>query len=93
MSGQKFTLLKFPHSTDEIISERIQGLERLICEANDEKHLCALLEMIISHISSNYEGIYIDNMITKLIESHHWWLECCDPNATLSVEDNAEPDE
>ena len=93
MSGQKFTLLKFPHSTDDIIFERIQGLERLLSETNDEKHINALLHTIISHISINYEGIYIDQMIAKLIESHHWWLECCTPDATLSVDESADSEE
>ena len=93
MSGQKLSLLKFPHSTDDIISERISGLDKLISEANDEKHVNAIIEMLIGHVSFNYEGVYVDNMITRLIEAHGWWLECCDPDATLSVEDNAEPDE
>ncbi len=93
MSGQKFTLLKFPHSTDEIISERIDGLEKLINETNDEAHICALLQMIISLVTRNYEGVYIDQMVSKLIESHHWWLECCNPDATLSVEESADSEE
>ncbi len=93
MNGKKFTLLKFPHSTDEIITERILGLEKLIGEANDERHVNAVIEMLISHVSQNYEGVYIDNMIIKLVESHHWWLECYNPDATLSVEESAEPEE
>ena len=93
MSGQKLTLLKFPHTTDEIISERIYSLSRLICEANDERHINAVIEMLISHVTHNYEGVYVDNMVTRLIEAHGWWLECCSPDATLSVEDSAEPEE
>lgn len=93
MSGQKFTLLKFPHSTDEIISERISGLEKLIEESNDETHICALLQMIISLVTRNYEGVYIDQMVAKLIESHHWWLECYSPDASLSVEESADSED
>ena len=93
MSGQNFTLLKFPHTTDEIISERISGLEKLIEESNDETHICALLEMVISLVTRNYEGVYIDQMVGKLIESHHWWLECYSPDASLSIEESTDLDE
>tara|TARA_Y100000401_G_C8313347_1_gene221051 strand:- start:689 stop:967 length:279 start_codon:yes stop_codon:yes gene_type:complete len=92
MSGQKLTLLKFPHSTDEIIQERIASLDRLICEANSDCHVSTVIEMLIGHITLNYEGIYIDNMITRLIEAHGWWTECHNPNATLSVESDCDLD-
>lgn len=93
MSGQELRLLKFPHTTDEIITERIISLNKLICEANNEKHINAIIEMLIGHVTLNYEGIYVDNMVTRLIEAHGWWLECSEPNATLSVEEDADADE
>tara|TARA_Y100001938_G_scaffold38780_1_gene53680 strand:- start:1874 stop:2149 length:276 start_codon:yes stop_codon:yes gene_type:complete len=85
MSGQNLRLLKFPHSTDEIISERINGLNKLICQSGDDGHILRLIEMIIGHLSLNYEGVYVDNTLTKLIEAHNWWKECYEPDATLSI--------
>tara|TARA_Y100001937_G_scaffold13127_1_gene17139 strand:+ start:5892 stop:6167 length:276 start_codon:yes stop_codon:yes gene_type:complete len=85
MSGQKFRLLKFPHSTDDIIAERIHGLNKLICESGEDEHLTKILEMLIVHLSMNYEGLYVEQTITKLIEAATWWQECYDPNLTLSA--------
>ena len=86
MSGQKLTLLKFPHTTDELIEQRIEGLNKLICESGNDEHICRILEMVISHITLNFEGMYVDATIFKLMEAHHWWKECYDPNVSLSVE-------
>lgn len=83
--GNILQLLKFPHSTDEIITERIHGLNKLIAESGDDAHVNAIIEMLISYISVNYEGVYIDQTLSRLIEAHAWWSECYDPNATLSV--------
>lgn len=86
----KFTLLKFPHSTDEIISERIHSLNKLICESGDDAHVNAIIEMLVSHISANFEGVYVEATIAKLIEAHAWWTECYDPNVTLSTMTDSE---
>lgn len=85
MSGKNLTLLKFPHSTDEIITERIHSLNRLIVESGDDAHINAVIQMLISYISMNYSGIYIEATLAKLIEAHAWWSECYDPNVTLST--------
>ena len=50
MSRQDLRLLKFPHSTDEIISERIHSLSKLIAESGDDAHVLAVLESMISYI-------------------------------------------
>ena len=84
MTRQNLTLLKFPHSDDEIISERIEGLNRLLCESGDDAHVNQIIEMLVRHISNNFEGIYIEATIQKLIEAHAWWSECYDPNVTLN---------
>lgn len=85
MTRQNLRLLKFPHSIDDIISERIQGLNRLICESGDDAHVNAIIEMLISYISVNYEGVYVEATIAKMIEAHAWWTECYDPNVTLAT--------
>ena len=79
----KFTLLKFPHTTDELITERIHSLSKLIAESGDDAHVKAVIEMLVSYISINYEGAYIDATLHKLIEAHAWWTETLDPNVTL----------
>lgn len=85
MSGQKLRLLKFPNTTDDIISERIHSLNKLICESEDDAHVNAIIQMLIEHISSNFEGVYIEATVAKLIEAVAWWTECYDPNVTLST--------
>ena len=85
MTRQNLTLLKFPHTTDEIISERIHSLNKLICESGDDAHVTAILEMLITHISNNFEGQFIEATVARLLESAYWWTECYDPNVTLSV--------
>ena len=85
MSRQDLRLLKFPHSTDEIISERIHSLSKLIAESGDDAHVLAVLESMISYISINYEGVYVEATVAKLIEAHAWWKECYDPNVTLAA--------
>ena len=91
MNGQNLRLLKFPNTTDEIITERIAGLNRLICESGDDAHVNAIIEMLITHIATNFEGVYVEATIAKLIEAHAWWSECYDPNITLSTyQDNEE---
>lgn len=79
----KFTLLKFPHTVDEIITERIDSLNKLICESGDDQHVLALIEMIIAHISTNYEGVYVQRTIEELISSANWWRECLEPGISL----------
>ena len=86
----KFTLLKFPHSTDEIITERIASLNKLICQSGDDEHILAVLEMLTAHISLNYDGLYVDQTIAKLVEASSWWRECLDPNLTLATMHDAE---
>lgn len=81
----KFTLLKFPHSTDEMITERIAGLNKLICESGDDEHVNQIIEMLIQHLSSNFEGLYVEATVAKLLEAIYWWKECYQPDATLSV--------
>lgn len=90
MSRQNLTLLKFPHTTDEIITERIHSLTKLIAESGDDAHVLALLESIISYISINYEGVYVEATVRKLIEAHAWWKECYDPNITLATYQESE---
>lgn len=90
MTRQNLTLLKFPHTTDEIITERIHSLNKLICESGDDAHVNAIIEMLIAHISNNFEGIYVEATCAKLIEAHAWWSECYDPNVTLSVMQDVE---
>ena len=85
MSRQDLRLLKFPHTTDEIITERIASLNKLICESGDDSHVNAILEMLIGHIANNFEGLYIEATVAKLIEAHAWWSECYDPNVTLAA--------
>lgn len=85
MTRQNLRLLKFPHTVDDIIAERIQGLNRLICESGDDAHVNAIIEMLISYISVNYEGVYVEATIAKMIEAHAWWSECYDPNVTLAT--------
>lgn len=90
MSGQNLRLLKFPHTTDEIITERISSLNKLICESGDDEHICKVIEMLIGHISLNYEGLYIEATIARLIEAHNWWKECYDPNVTLAAAEDCD---
>lgn len=85
MSGQNLTLLKFPHSNDEIITERINGIYKLLCETNNDEHINKILEMLITYISSTYEGTYPDQALFKLIEAHAWYSELYNPDITLSV--------
>ena len=85
MSRQNLTLLKFPHTTDEIISERIHSLNKLICESGDDAHVNSIIEMLVTHISQNFEGVYVEATVAKLIEAHAWWTECYDPNITLTT--------
>lgn len=90
MTRQNLTLLKFPHTTDEIITERIHSLNKLICESGDDAHVLAVIEMLVSYISMNYEGVYIEATLRKLIEAHAWWNECYDPNVTLATYQDCE---
>lgn len=90
MSGQKLRLLQFPHSTDDIIAERIHGLNKLICESGEDEHVTRLIEMLCAHISLNYEGLYVENTLSKLTEAAFWWQECYNPNFTLSSMSDSE---
>ena len=90
MTRQNLTLLKFPHTTDEIISERIHSLNKLICESGDDAHVTAILEMLISYITNNYTGQFVDTTVARLLERAYWWTECYEPNVTLSVMEEIE---
>lgn len=89
-SRQNLHLLKFNQSIDELITARIEGLNKAIVESGDDEHISQLIQMIISYISTNYSGVYIDNTLSKLAEANFWWAECIQPDITLSVNEEAE---
>ena len=86
----KFTLLKFPHSTDEIITERIESLNRLIVESDNDEHVIQLLEMIIGHLTLNFDGLYVEHCTQHLLEAIFWWKECYCPEASLAAMQDSE---
>lgn len=81
MSGQKLQLIEFPHSEDELIKARINGLHLMLCKTSEE-YVNDVIEMLIMYISDNFEGEYVETTIDKLIESHYWWMECNNPQVT-----------
>ena len=81
----KFTLLKFPHSTDDLIAQRIDSLNKLICESTEDEHVNKIIEMIISHLNVNYEGLYVEYCTQHLLNAIFWWKECYDPSSTLAA--------
>ena len=78
MSRQNFTLLEFPHTQHEIMKARIEGLHLLLCKGN-EAYISDVIQMLIAFLQDNYEGLYVEATVMRLIEAHYWWLECNSP--------------
>lgn len=90
MSGQNLRLLKFNHTIDEIITNRIEGLHKIISESGNDEHINQIIQMLCAYISSNYSGVYVDNTLSRLAEANFWWAECCEPNVTLNISEEVE---
>ena len=69
------TLLKFPHTTDDLINNRIDGLFELLSQT-DQDHMPLILEALIWYIinSYDYEGEdYLYQVEIRLTEALWWW--------------------
>ena len=90
MSGQNLRLLKINQTIDELITARIEGLDKVLCESGEDEHINEIISMLINHISRNYEGLFVDHCCMNLVQAMCWWKETYDPNLSLSIEENVE---
>ena len=90
MSRQNLRLLKLNQSIDEIITARIEGLDKVLCETGEDEHINEIISMLINHITRNYSGLFVEHCCMNLVQAMLWWKETYDPNLSLSIEEEVE---
>lgn len=89
-SGQNLRIIKFNQTVDEIITARIEGLDKVLCETGEDEHINEVISMLINHISRNYSGLFVEHACMNLLQAAWWWKETYDPNLSLSIEEEVE---
>jgi len=74
----RLLVLKSYLTRTERIQERIRGL---LSEMNQDQadHVIECIDMLCEFIGEQYEGVFVENTMQKLIEARFWWSECINP--------------
>lgn len=68
-------VIKLFQSHDELIKNKIHGILDAMVNT-DEEYATYLIDQLIEYIEINYDGLYIDNAVNKLLEAKFWLDQC-----------------
>lgn len=68
-------VIKLFKSHDELIKNKVHGLLDAMIDTDDE-YATYLIDELIEYIEVNYDGLYIDNAVYKLLEAKFWLDQC-----------------
>tara|TARA_Y100000114_G_scaffold35823_2_gene31367 strand:+ start:4214 stop:4468 length:255 start_codon:yes stop_codon:yes gene_type:complete len=68
-------VIKLFQSHDKLIKNKINGILDAMSSTDDE-YATYLIDQLIEYIEINYDGLYIDNAVYKLLEAKFWLDQC-----------------
>ena len=69
-------VVKLFQSKEELIRNKVDGLIDALIDTDDE-YTIYVLEQLAAYLELNYDGAYIDNALSKILEAK-FWLELCE---------------